>query len=249
MRLLERLHRAVVTADATAAIGDIRPHARLTPAEQIDIYSTAYRLRLAAAVESDYPCLHDYLGAEAMTAQVAAYIDAVPPRSYNLDFYPFAFADFVRDKVPAPAAALAELESAISEIFMRPDSPALTPTILIGCDQTELGGRIFHTRPASRLLQLSHDAETYWHNHKQGQKPSEITPGPVYLCVCRHRHDVLRHRLEPGAHAILRELDNGKNFNAAITAMLDRGIMTEIELARHIGAWLPQWLKAGFFRA
>ncbi len=249
MQQLENLHRAIVTADAAAANDDILPHAHLTPAEQISIYIDAYRLRLIDAVTSTFPCLQDYLGTSAMTPLTKSYVEAVPPRSYNLDFYPFGFADYIRAKIPAPAAALAELEGTIAEIFMRPDSPPLAADILTRCTPTELGDKVFHVRPALRLLHLSHDAETFWQNHKQGHKLPEIAPQPVFLCVCRHHHDVLRHRLDPGAYALLQELYDGKSFNAAIATVIDRGIITEAELAQEISLWLPQWLNAGFFRA
>ena len=249
MRQLENLHRAIVTADATAATNDILLHPRLSPAEQIGIYITAYRLRLAAAVTSDLPCLRDYLGAAPMAHLVDAYIDATPPRSYNLDFYSFGFADFVHNKIPPPAAALAKLEGTIAEIFMRPDSPALTANALRNCDQATLGTRTFRTRTASRLLHLSHDAETYWQNYKRGTPAPELAPTPVYLYVCRHHHDVMRHRLEPAAYALLQELIAGNNFDTAIAHVVGRGIMTESALAQHIGVWLHHWLESGFFQA
>lgn len=242
----ENLHRAIVTGDISFAVADVCPNPKISVPDQIGIYRTGYMLRLAAAITADYPALQAYLGAEPLAALTQAYVLATPSYSYNLDFYPFGFAAFVHDKIAPPAAALATLESAIAEVFVLPDSPALAATALANSDNATLGSMIFHPRTALRLLHLSHDAEQYWHDHKQNCAGT-MAAKPTYLGVCRDHHDVKRHRLAPTEYFLLQELLTGKEFNAAVA--IDQNVATEADLAQHIGGWLHRWLAAGFFAA
>lgn len=243
----ENLHRAIVTGNIGFAVADVRPNPIISALDQIGIYHEGYMLRLAAAVTADYPALQAYLGTDIMATLVQTYVQATPSYSYNLDFYPFRFATFVHDKIPTAAAALAMLEGAIAEVFVLPDSPALTATALADCDDATLGSMLFRLRTALRLLHLSHDAEQYWQDHKINCAGTMVAM-PTYLCICRdEHHDVKRHRLAPAEYILLQELLAGKEFNAAIAAIVDQGVTTEAELAQHIGGWLQRWLATGFF--
>lgn len=244
----DTLHTAIVSGNIGFAVADVRPNPKIAAADQIAIYRDGYILRLAAAVTADYPCLQSYLGAQRMTTLVQTYVQETPSYSYNLDYYPLGFASFVHDKIAAPAAALATLESAIAEVFILPASTALAATALVGCDDTTLGSMIFRPRNALRLLHLAHDADQYWRDHKKNCD-NTMTALPIHLCICRDQHDVQRHRLAPPEYFLLQELIAGKKFNTAIATTVDQGVSTETELAQHIGGWMQRWFAAGYFAA
>src|SRR5580704_16057825 len=92
---LERLEESITGGAPAAAAPLVRAKQHLSAEAQIAIYADAYRIRLREAVRGDYPCLAACFG-DAIDVLIAAYVEATPSFSYNLDFYPFGFWRFVQ---------------------------------------------------------------------------------------------------------------------------------------------------------
>jgi hypothetical protein len=243
---LENLHAGIVTGDPAPAAPHLRAKPHLSAAAQIAIYSDAYRIRLRQAVRGDYPCLAAHLGG-AIDDLIAAYVEATPSLSYNLDFYPFGFWRFVQNNsVPCEIGELAELEGAIAEVFMGPGSEVLTPQNLPPLDEEILGRTKFYLRAPYRLLRFTHDVESAMAAFKRGEAPSPVVKKPAYLFVHRHNNEVQRRISEENEYHLLKNIGLTENFNAAIGQMLAETGADEVAVAAQIARWLPRWIQEGF---
>lgn len=245
---LEQLHTAIVATlpDAeTAAL--LKPHPRLTPLQLIGIYQEGYHLRLQAAVRADYPALLHYLGAAAEPL-IAAFVRQTPSHTYNLDRYSIAFADYLAQHAPPPAAALAVLEAAMTEAFMFQDAPALPVSVLAGMDEAVLGASRIRLQQSVCLLHLGYDVDSYFSAFKTGAAPTEIAAHETWLLLYRQNRDVWRASISAGEYALLRKLKAGADFNAALAAaMAEAG--GEAAIVPHIGGWLAGWFARGMVAA
>ncbi|MDE1900971.1 MAG: putative DNA-binding domain-containing protein [Alphaproteobacteria bacterium] len=246
---LNHLQSSILHGDPAEAASLVRPKPHLSAEKQLGVYLEGYRLRLVQAVRNDYPCLGHYLGATRMNDLVAAYVEATPSCSYNLDFYPFGFGAFVRQASQDPAAHdLAVLEQAIAEIFMAPDSNPLTAAVFAQLDPETLGSMVFYPRAANRLLRLTHDVERYLAAWKKGEPELTIAPDRIHLCVLRHNNEVQRHRLEPEEYHLLENLAAGQVFGQAIEPPQANHPQDSDLFAAKVMNWLPRWVGEGFFK-
>jgi hypothetical protein len=248
--LLEAVQASIIAGDPASAAPLLRRNPRLGAAEQLAIYSEGYRLRLQGAVRGDYPCLAHYLGAAAMDRLVAAYVEATPSRSCNLDFYASGFGAFVEGLCSDPAARdLAALEQAVAEIFMAPDSDPLRAASVALPDGQALGAMVFRCRAASRLGTFAHDVESFFQDWKKDAAGQAIATGATCLFIVRHGNVVRRHRLEPEESCLLQALADGESLAGAVTRTLRRYPQDGARFAIRMAGWLPRWLREGFFRA
>jgi len=156
MKLLADFHQAILANDSTKIISTLKAHPRLSPEQQFAIYADGYRIRLIQAIRSDYPALIDFLGEQKFDALALQYIEKNPPQSYNLDFYPHKFAEFISNNSDDIfAKELAILEGAIAEVFMLPDSNPLSPETFSNLSTEKFGDKKLQLRTASRLLEFS----------------------------------------------------------------------------------------------
>src|SRR5262245_45382723 len=73
------------------------PSTTLTPAERLDVYKEMYPLRMAEALESDYPSLQHFLGDHGFAELVRGYIELHPSRSHSLNRLGDHLPDYVKD--------------------------------------------------------------------------------------------------------------------------------------------------------
>jgi len=135
--LAEAFRRSASVADDPALAARCADHvtgnARLTPAEQVDIYRRQYWLRHLGSLAEDYPGLEVTLGKPAFEAFCRAYLEANPPTSYALrdlghgivafadgyEHFPAGLEDLARD--------LVRFEHAFIDVFDGAEPPPLDP--------------------------------------------------------------------------------------------------------------------------
>lgn len=247
-KALKKLHTAIIsTLPEQEMTALLQPNPRLTPAQLIGIYQEAYHLRLRAAVRADYPATQDFLGATCEEL-ITAFVRSTPSNHYNLDQYSVAFADFTALHSSPQAAALAALEAGVTEAFMFQDTSALTASVLVGMDEMTLGATCFTLQQSVRLLHLTYDAEDYFAAFKTNTKPRTIAVRETYLLLYRQHRAVQRMKICFNEFALLQAIKAGANFNAALTATIERA-GSESAILPHIGGWLSGWFMRGMIVA
>jgi hypothetical protein len=248
---LLRFQQAILQGKASNALADIKPNPRLSPEQQMNIYIEGYRLRLLAALASDYPALLALLGKQAFDKAALAYIESTPSVSYNLDVYPHAFAaHFAKARPEDFASELAQLESALATVFMAEESTPLTADALATLSPEALGETVLRLRTASRLLAFCNPVSQWL----DAQRQSQNTPPPQaacneYVLVYRHENSVRREPLSAAAYWLLKALHEGMSVAGAIEQVAAQHPDHAEELASHLQGWFCEWTQKGVFRA
>lgn len=212
--------------------------------DRIAVYADGYFIRLSNAVAADYPALAHYMGADSFHGAAQAYVRSYPSRHWDLNLYPIGFAAFIYAWLDDPTArALADLESAIVDVFWKPDSVPLNPTDLATLSMEQLAFYVFKPRAALKLLRLDASAHQYLAAFRAGEAPRHIESAPEHLCVVRHHNEVQRLVLQNDEYVLLSLLCAGSPFGAALDQLSGR--ISEAELM----PLMARWLKAGLFQA
>jgi len=249
MTLLTDFHKALLVNDGAKIALALKPHPRLSPEQQFAIYADGYRIRLVAAIRSDYPASLDYLGEQKFDALALQYIEQNPPKSYNLDFYPHKFAEFVAENFEDVfAIELAILEGAIAEVFMLPDSEPLAPNALTNLSTEEFGEKKLQLRTASRLLQFYTNVNEWLNVQRAGDKlqPEFITN---FLWIYRHNNEVQRYELSQAEFLMLQQFSLGNTITETLEKVTgEHEELTEI-VAENLQQYFQKWVSKEFFVA
>ncbi len=143
----------------------ILPSSTLTSLERVGVYREMYLLRLAEALDTDYPALAHFLGGEAFNDLVAGYVEAFPSRSYTLNRLGDHLPEYIRT---APGIArraflhdLARLELAVSQVFDAPESPVLTEEQIAQVPTEAWADARLRPIEAFRLLSFQYPVNAY----------------------------------------------------------------------------------------
>jgi hypothetical protein len=225
------------------------PSARLSAAERIDIYHGMYLLRMAEALESDYPALAHFLGERRWTDLVRGYVQAHPSRSYTLNVLGRSLADWLL-LVPALTHRgfchdLARLEWAVAEAFDALETPRLSEAELAGLPPESLEtARLVASAPL-RLVELRWNAGEWLDSTKDDRhehpKPRRRN---AWIAVYRQGYAVYRRELSRPAFRLLSDLVSGRPVGEALAgALAPRGAPGPETLTR----WFRDWAADGFF--
>lgn len=225
------------------------PSATLTPAERIDIYHGMYVLRMAEALESDYPALAHFLGEKRWTTLVRGYVAAHPSRSYTLNVLGRKLPDWLLEAEGLPRRGfchdLARLELAVTEAFDAPETRRLSEADLAGVPGEAWAGARLVPSAALRLVELRWNANE-WLDSTKDHRHDHPKPRrrDAWVAVFRQRYAVYRRELARPAFRLLSDLSAGLPVGEAIAAALGRrGAPAEDALTR----WFREWAADGLF--
>jgi hypothetical protein len=225
----------------------IKPNARLTSFERLEIYNRQYWFRVIDAVSEDYPALGAVLGAEKLDALVLAYLKETPSTSWTLRDLSGKLPEFLNaHPVPAGrkrrlAVDVARLEWAYIEAF---DGRQIAP--LTADDIQTIGpDSKVSLQPHVRLLDLHYPVdEIVLAVHKatpesdivsnaavermprsRGEIPS-VRKERIYLAVHRYDNSVYYRRIKREAWRLLRAIGRGASIAESIPEAFVRTRLT-----------------------
>ena len=241
---LAALHNAVVHGASQPMLEEIKPARANTvaPASRLAVYRDGYMERLINAVMADYPALTHFMGRDALVMAVRAFVNAQPSQWWDLNQYPVRFASFFSaTHKDAQAIAIAQLESAIAEVFWMEESAALEPATLATQAESGLEYLQFIPRRAARLLALACAANDYLQAFRNGAQTMAMEEQPEYIMVVRHHNEVRRVMLESSEYLLLKTLIEGTALGDALEAVNDETMAEKLPL------YIARWLEYGFF--
>jgi len=237
---LNNLQAAILEKNFTLALPDIKPNQRISPQAQINIYVEGYRLRLLAAIRSDYPETLTLIGEKKFDELALEFIEQNPSENYNLDFYPHKFANFllqlsdkswseaISDRVETKHAQHMSVikdsilkEQAIAIVFMGEESEPVAPNELAKLSPEEFGNLILKPRLASKFLQS--------------------------LYVYRHNNEVQKVPLSEAEYLLLEKLFAGTPVTTALDELITNYPQYQAEIAQNLTNWFSKWTAQGFF--
>lgn len=226
-------------------------NARVSPAEQVDIYRRQFWLRHVDCLREDYPALLHLLGDDGFQALCEGYLQAFPPKTPSLrdlgaDFPAFAasYTGFPSDR-QSLAVDLARYENAFVDVF---DGAELAPLDLgkiqgVSDDFWSRARLVVH--PHLALVQAHHKVHLLRYLAKHGEPPElteflERREEPYFIALFR-LDDVVRYEVLPReAFLLLVELRAGYPLTEALARVLEA-------LGPEAGAGLETKV-AGFFQ-
>ncbi len=247
--LLGDFHAAILDNAPGACAAAIRPHPRLSAAQQMAIYTQGYRLRLSEVIGNEYPATRHLLGDDAFSALAAAFIEATPPSHYSLDTYPQGFAAYLQPHaMDGCAADIAALEAAIAHVFHAPESAALDAHALQGLTPDAFAARRLAPRAASALLAFAYPVEDYLTRLRNGETPARPEALKSYIFVVRHPREVKRHALGEAQYRVLLALSQGACVGDALEQVAQAHPALLEDIASNVQHWFTQWTSSGFFQ-
>jgi hypothetical protein len=249
------LDAALASPEATALLpperlGDVLlPSATLAAGERIGIYHEMYLLRMAEALESDYPALAHFLGETRWPALVRDYVCDHPSRSYTLNLLGRSLAGWLGEARGVPRRGfcqdLARLEWAVTEVFDAEEAPRLDAQELEAVPPDAWDQVRLVPSAALRLVELRWNANE-WLDSAKGDAHDHPKPRrrDAWVAVFRQSYAVYRRELSHPAFNLLRDLAAGHSVGQALAAALRRrGTPGPEALAR----WFQEWASDGLF--
>ena len=253
-----RTDEALAASEAASLVpadrlGDVvLPSATLDPAERVGIYHDMYLLRMEEALETDYPGLSHFLGAQRWRRIVRGYVEAHPSRSYTLNVLGRDLAGYVYDAPGISHAGfcrdLARVEWAIAEAFDAPETSTLTEEDLSAVPPDAWEGARLVPTAAFRLLALDYNAGLYLDSLRSDDHDHPLPRRrPAWVAVCRRDYSVYRVALTQPAFRLLSGLARGLTVGEAVEECLVRS--RPRPSGSQVFTWFRDWARAAAFQA
>jgi hypothetical protein len=273
-RMAAALMRPLVAGDRIdpkTAVDYIKPNARLTSLERLEIYSRSYWYRLLDSLYEDFPGLRAVLGQRAFERLAKAYLTERPSASWTLRNLGSRLEEwlqrnptFAGDRLDL-ARDMVRLEWAHIEAFDQADREVLGPEDLL-----ELGPAMrIALQPHIRLIELRYPvddlrvrvnsasgehgtASNAVLTRKAGgmaRRIRRMPPEHIFLAVHRHDFIVYYRRLDAEEFHLLAGLGKGLSVGKAMEAALEDSPVPIEELRRRVEAWFAAWAEMGWLCA
>jgi hypothetical protein len=227
----------------------ILPSASLTPVERIGIYHGMYALRMAEALESDYPALAHFLGEARWSAVVRGYVEAHPSRSYTLNALGRSLPEWLRVAPELPRRGfcrdLARLEWAVVEAFDAEETPRLAEAELARVPPEGWETARLVPTAALRLVDV-HWNVNEWLDSTKDDRHEHPKPRrrDAWVVVFRQSYAVYRRELSRPAFHLLSDLAAGRPVGEALAAALRRRAAPDPQT---LNRWFRDWAADGLF--
>ena len=222
---------------------------RVTPIGQLDIYREQFWIRHVNCLREDFPVLLALAGDEKFEAIVRDYLEAFPPKKFQLRHLGENLADFLATRDDALLADLARVEWAFIDAFDAPDAPPLDPTTIAAIAEDDWPNARLVLHPSLQLLRLAYPTNQMrdaWWADKDKRPIERVERAEANVVVYRHKTMLLYTEVvEALPFEMLSLLAAGKSLGAAgdeLAASTGRG--PEIEAT--IGEWFTRWSALGW---
>ena len=248
----------------------IKPNARLTSFERLEIYNRQYWFRVISAMADDFDGLRAILGEKQFQKLVVAYLNDCPSTSFSLrnigsklEGWLGEHREYVRTpakdremwgtKLDEIALDMVKLEWAEVEVF---DSEAGAP--VTAEDIAAMGeDPLLKLQPYIRLLELTHPVHDLLlklrERRRNDESPMRKLPARVlpkakqtFVAVHRQNDSVYFKDLDAAAFVMLRQFQGGCTVSQAIenTNWEERGVE---EIGATVREYFENWASLGWF--
>ncbi len=211
----------------------------------LDVYRSAYRLRMKEALAADYPVLCRWLGKTRFDDLADKYLEAYPSRHFSIRWFGCHLAEYLYCHGPLEWAEMAEFEWALSLTFDCADSKSLEPEVLAKIPPQDWPRLKFTVTPGLSLLTLRPTVPVIWKALQAREAPPEcfVLPDPVRWMVWRLDLRSFFRSMSEAEAQCLSLLQSGTEFAEICANLSDDDLPTSA--AHQIALWLRRWLEEG----
>jgi hypothetical protein len=220
--------------------------------DRLQVYATMYRLRVAEALESQFPRVARDLGPEAFGEAAVAFVADVPSRHPSLRWIGRGFPAWLANRGDrADLVPLARLEWARADVFDLADQPVLTVDGLRGLPPEAFAGLPLRLIDAHRFVDAGADALALWARLRDDAAADDREGGAQGAgggaLVWRQDVAVYHRGLDADERAALESMAVGTTFGL-VCERLAAG-RTDEEAATRAFGWLSTWALDGLLAA
>lgn len=207
-------------------------------------YQNNYRTQLVNVLRASYPQLRSVLGDDAFLELAIHYIDHRPPSSWTLDAYGTDLPESLLTLYPhnPDLQELAWIEWTLSEIFVAPDTTALSADDLASVDWETATLRL---SPALRKRSATTNAMAIW-SALQDEAPApeaQMLDAPAGLLAWREGFRSRLRQVDALEHAALLSLHEDPRFGVLCDALVEH--LGEQDGVARAGQLLAEWIGSG----
>jgi hypothetical protein len=222
---------------------------RVSVNARLGIYGNAYRSRLIAALQSNYPALAKLLGERDFNDLATDYIAGHDSRFFSIRYYGHALAHFLSSEPrfrPVPLLAeLARWEWTMAEVFDAADARPVELAALAGRAPVDWAAMRLTFHPSVRVLSLAWNAPQIWKalNEDRERPAASVERQRTSWLLWRHELREFFRRLIPAEEQALAGARAGENFGDICVLASDH--YREDEAPAQAAAFLRGWIEAG----
>jgi hypothetical protein len=219
---------------------------------RLDVYASAYVLRLGEALRCNYPALHQALGDADFDAMARRFVERCPSTQASIRWFGAGLDEFLRGQEPwsrVPVLGeLAAFEWAIRHTIDAADADRLSVADLLAVPAEAWAELCFDLHPSVTLLFLEWNAPPLWHalTGTEPARPGETTTPvrhPLHWLVYRKPDLSSGWRSLPDAEqAALEQLRQGTTFAGLCEHIARQG---DDDAALQAATWLRAWVEQG----
>ena len=233
----------------------IKPSARLSSQQKIEIYARGYILRLLECMEAEYPALRYLLGDDLFQTFARAYLVSMPPNSPSLYNLSEEFPAFLKPSQPQGAqdenfdlpVSIATVERAVTEVLRikglegndKHFDTAQAISFLFNTDTIKVS-------PCLRLIKTYFPVVDLVNAVNNGQEPELPLKKDSYVAVCRKNYRVNIRELELWQWCFLNFLQHLGNYTSAVNETALQCNMDKSIIMADLMLWLPVALGSGY---
>lgn len=224
---------------------------QLSNGQRVDIYRSAYRIRLRGVIDDDHEMLGLYLGDELFERLVDGYIDAMPSQHPSLRFFADKLPDYLRSTVPfAEHPILAEIagfERALLNAFDSADAEPLSDQVLQQIPPENWPYLSFEFHPSLSFYQCNWNGIESWQSLKNTETPPTATfyEQNVMWAIWRGPAKLTEYKsVKKVERQILTSMQEGLRFAEVCDSMNE--FLPEEEIAPALFTYISQWLQQGW---
>jgi putative DNA-binding protein len=215
---------------------------------RLDIYATAYKLRLKEAIKTDYAKLHSYLGDEQFDTVMERYIEKYPSHITNLRYYSISMSTLLREeplfnRIPV-LAELATIEAAFADSFDAEDHRFVTINDLAALAPEAWAILQLDFQKSVQILTIKYNSFAIWKALSSEETPPKASKlEPVVRWILWRREDLVSHyrALETAEYVALELAMQGENFSVICERLLD--FFSEEETPMKAVGYLQSWIQ------
>lgn len=200
-----------------------------TPAERLAVYRNNTLSNLRGALREVYPIVEQLVGEVFFKHAAGEFIAVHPSTSGDLNDYGDGFAGFLATYPPATTLPylpdVARLEWALERAYYAADSGNLELSRLGDVPPERYGDLRLLLHPAATLVQSDYPLLAIWEMHQPdyaGDGELDLGAGDAALLVTRRGLQTLIEPLDRAEYIFLALLGEGRPFDLAVTAALER---------------------------
>lgn len=214
---------------------------------RLEIYQTAYQLRLEENLKKQYPVILLWLGAEKFTALAIAYESMFPPTDYAIRHYAAHLPKYFHAEGDSFLFDLATFEWAMNvALDDSPNALLLTLNDFQKITPDALLSLTFQFNPSLQLLALHYDIPSFWQAAKKAKPramPDYCSDNLCHVCIWR-RETLPYFRTVPALEAILiTQAMQNKNFSDLCEWAADSLGEQAVDF---VAQMVLRWLKDGW---